>query len=149
MLNSKPVRGCSLRNRSGLSLASLFVLVLLCCSNVSSQTTDDLAHSGNDFVRICSVIDKDTKEKNPLEVAQALSCLNYVEGFVHGVYEEVSYAHAVTDKEPPKPFCLPGDVEDAQTVRVVLKYVHDHPDKAHMATATLIVLALASSFPCK
>jgi Rap1a immunity proteins len=128
-----------LKNYSSLSLASLSVLVpvLLCCSNVSSQTTDDLAHSGNEFVRVCSVIDRDTKKQNPLEVAQTASCANYVEGFVHGVYEEISYAHAVTEKEPPKPFCLSDEVEVAQTVRVVLKYVHDHPDKGHMATSTL------------
>jgi hypothetical protein len=141
-------KGCSLKNYASLSLASLSVLLLF-CSNVNSQPTDDLAQSGNAFVRVCSVIDKDPKEHNALEVAQDVACVKYVEGLVQGVYEEISYSHAVTDKEPPKPFCLPGDVEDAQTVRIVLKYVHDHPDKAHMATSTLILLALAWSFPCQ
>jgi len=77
-----------------------------------------------------------------------MGCIGYVEGVSDGVFEEVAFAHAMSNKEPAKPYCLPEDTENGQLIRIVLKYVRDHPEEAHYSTAFLIVKALREAFPC-
>jgi hypothetical protein len=84
--------------------------LLLCSSFVSPQgstakTASELpSTSGNAFLRLCSVIDKGVHTDS--EVAHSVMCIGYVVGVVEGVTAEVVFVHAVTNKEPPKPFCF-------------------------------------------
>jgi hypothetical protein len=135
---------------SAMRLTSIAVLPLLLCSAFvcAQQKFEFPSTSGNSFVRVCSVIDKKIEDQTHLETQNAVACIAYVEGVVHGVSQEVDFSHAMTNKEPLRPFCLPDDVENAQLVRVVLKFIGNHPEEAHQSTAFLIVLALREAFPC-
>jgi hypothetical protein len=65
------------------------------------------------------------------------------------VLEEVAFAHAMTNKEPPKPFCIPEGAENGQMIRIVLRYIRNHPEEAHEHTPFLITEALRETWPCR
>ena len=48
----------------------------------------------------------------------------------------------------PKLFCRPENVELAQLVRIVLKYIRENPENANQETALLIMKALREAYPC-
>lgn len=123
------------------------IFLLLCSTFVTAQTSELPDQSGNAFVRVCSAIEKD--EHTDLETLHVLSCMSYVSGFVQGVFWEAEFVRINTNKEMRKPFCRPKDVENAQLVKVVLKYIRDNPEEANEPTAVLIISALAKAYPCK
>lgn len=130
-------------------LLPLIVIPLCSASGAAQEQKEFPSTSGNAFVRMCSVLDnKKIDEQTPLENQHAVACIAYAEGVVQGVSQEVAFSHAMTNKEPLRPFCLPDDAENGQLIRVVLKYIRNHPEVAHQSTAFLIVLALKESFPC-
>lgn len=45
-------------------------------------------------------------------------------------------------------FCLPKEAVAAQTIDVVILYLHDHPEKHHLPASGLVVDALKEKFPC-
>ena len=78
---------------------------------------------GNDLLSQCSVaVDfLDKKDLSRDQAFDALRCLHYVAGFLDGY----DVASAV---EKGKPFlCLPHDSNISQMVRVVVKWLRDHP----------------------
>ena len=44
--------------------------------------------------------------------------------------------------------CYPEGVENGQLIRLVLKYIRDHPEQAHEPAAVLVVKAELNAFPC-
>jgi len=64
----------------------------------------------------------------------------YRDGFCRGIVEGVSNAS-------PK-VCPPENSTYGQQVRVVVKYMQDHPEELHMRNTTLLEKALAKAFPC-
>ena len=134
--------------------SGFFALLFLICGEVliSSQPSAQEPHefssnSGNAFIQLCSVVEKDENLTAP-EIQYTAACTGYVKGIVDGVSEEVAFAHAVTDREPPKPFCLPKDVETGQLISVTLKYIRNHPEETRKSAAFLIAKALREAFPC-
>ena len=73
--------------------------------------------------------------------------MGYIQGLSAGVDETITFAtgkgYAV-----PLPFCIPDGVEVKQSVIIVLKYIRDHPEKAHIRASTLAMTALQKAFPC-
>lgn len=116
---------------------------------VSAQQAPEFpSTSGNAFVRTCSAIDKNAEEEAHIDIQHAVACSAYIDGFVSGISEEADYAHAMTDKEPPRPFCLPEESENGQLIRIALKFIRNHPEEAHRPTAFLLASALRDAFPC-
>lgn len=77
-------------------------------------------------------------------------CLGYVQGviddhFIWQMYETSSSAAL----DPTKHFCLPDGVTPNQTVRVILKWLEDHPARLHERAVELALAALRENFPCK
>jgi hypothetical protein len=135
--------------RTGITIS----LLLLCSSatvssqDSSAQTSREFpSTSGNAFLRICPVVDKDRMTHE--DVVNAVECVSYIEGFVSGVQQEVAFAHVVGKIKPPTLFCHTEVAENGQLVRVVLKYIRNHPEEAHKDTAFLAAEALREAFPC-
>lgn len=129
----------------------LAALVLLACSSfVHAQSQAESVHaSGNAFLRLCSAVDKDVNELTQRELLGLLECLGYVDGYLEGVIAEAGFVDASKgDKKTPTPYCQPTGLENPQTIRIVLKYIHNHPEEAHAPTALLMFEALSESFPC-
>jgi hypothetical protein len=121
--------------------------MLLCCRFVVAQAPkENPATSGNAFARICSVIDKEASTGTEVQYADA--CIGYVQGVIEGVDVERTFTKGITQKEAPEPFCLPTGVERGQSIRLVIKYIHDHPEEAQKPTRFLIFEAFRDAYPC-
>ena len=123
----------------------ILVVAFLCSAFVSAQA-ELPEDSGNALMRQCAAIDKDHAQRTSQEFEDTMVCLTYVSAFVQGMEYGVELAGT---KVSGRPFCLPDRVEHGQTVRIVLKYIQDHPKESQKATPFLIVLALHKAYPCK
>jgi len=103
--------------------------------------------SGNSFFRLCSSFDKAGKSNE--EIVQSYACVYYIRGVVDGIKEEWAFVSATTNKETPRPYCLPSKVEGGQAVRVTIEFLRSHPDIAHEGTSFIVARALREAFPCK
>jgi hypothetical protein len=85
----------------------------------------------------------DKKDLSRDQGYDALQCMHYVAGFLDGY----DIASAV---EKGKPFlCLPHDSNIGQIVRVVVKWLRDHPEKLNQAASVCVFEALGDAFMCK
>jgi hypothetical protein len=66
---------------------------------------------------------------------------SFRDGYCRGIVEGVSSAS-------PK-VCPADNATYGQEVRVVVKYLQDHPEELHLRNTTLVEKALAKAFPCK
>ena len=130
-------------------MKALLSAVLVCTlTGTLHAAVDTPGESGNAFLRMCSVIDKDDAGKTGREKMQEVACVGYINGVGDGVEASITFAQ-VQNSSVRKPYCLPSDAENGQLVRIVLKYVKGHPELAHMPTAGLVMLALQEAFPCR
>lgn len=130
-----------------LWLVTLLLFVLNSC--LFAQTVETLHTSGNAFLRVCSVVDKNDMEYLGADQKLAvMSCLNYVSGFTNGVDIEMQFVKNATKRNTHAPFCVPESVKDIQIVRIVLKYIRDNPAAARRNTNSLIMFALGERYPC-
>jgi hypothetical protein len=70
---------------------------------------------------------------NASEQQDAEYCLGYINGFVDA-----------DDRH-----CSPDGVTMQQYIRVVVKFLNDHPEKLHLGRAHLVGEALGNAFPCQ
>jgi hypothetical protein len=126
------------------------LLLFVLSSSLFAQTQDSLETSGNAFLRICSVADKEenTEHLSVDEKVALMSCLNFISGFTNGVEVEMLFVENATKQSTHAPFCVPASVENIQIVRVVLKYVRDNPAAARRKTNSLIMFSLGERYPC-
>jgi len=116
-------------------------------SYASAQTQEFPFTSGNAFLRLCLGVEKE--QRTPAETQYGTGCLLYISGFVEGV--EIGHtATTVQTKQEnlPRPFCRPDNVETAQLVKIVLKYIRENPEDAHQPTGLVALWAFQKSFPC-
>src|SRR6266700_2987044 len=83
----------------------------------------------------------------------------FVKGYMLGFSDGVGVSIALLQHDNPSLASLKGSVEDfgicfpegvnlPQAIRVVLKYIRQHPEQAHLPSATLIVMAELDAFHC-
>lgn len=84
--------------------------------------------------------------QNPSDAAQ---CLGTINGTVDGLYIANRIYSDQLKKELPPVICWPdATVTKDQSVRIVVKYLREHPENLHMGDSLLITLGLVSAFPC-
>jgi hypothetical protein len=66
-------------------------------------------------------------------------CSSYVEGFMDGI--EAS--------KGAREICWPKGVTVFQVVRVVTKWLNDHPEDLHHTARVEVMIALTTAFPCR
>jgi hypothetical protein len=132
------------------------VLLLLAARNVAAQDkSSDIAKSGNRYLEVCSIEEKDRHKLTEDEMTDAFSC----GFFMLGLREGMDYALLLNKFVKPSAsskgtiedfgICMPDTVELLQLERMTLKYIREHPEQAHFPTAQLVVLAQKSAFPCR
>jgi Rap1a immunity proteins len=124
-------------------MTRVMVLAMLLSLIARAQSaTETLQESGNAFLRQCSAVEKD-RDLNTADKAHQMSCAAYVSGFAEGV------AFASDSLQPKTPVYCPSEgIEAGQLVRIVLKYIRDYPEAAHLRTVTLVGRSFKKAFPC-
>jgi hypothetical protein len=134
-----------------------FFLVGLPASASPKSTPEqpDISRSGRDFLEVCSSVglekgvglEKDGEgSRDAARVSRDATCLGWVAGFAEGflVHDELL---GVPRRD--RLACVPNGESTIRIVRVMKKYLADHPEKARRATRYIASLALAGAFPCK
>ena len=96
----------------------------------------ELRNSGTDYLRICSPTPED-QAKNYLA-----ACNIWLTGVVDGLQAYNSNAKSMPLFDAPK-------ITVGEATKLVEKYIADHPDKAQLPTAALVLGALAENYPRK
>jgi hypothetical protein len=108
-----------------------------------------MALDGNELLAQCTnlltVVDQAGKKTNPVESAFASgSCTGIAFGVTHTIitYNLVS--------KPSKPLvCLPDTgITNGQAVRIIVKFMQEHPQDLHQDAGAIAVVALGRAFPC-
>lgn len=121
----------------------------------STPEQADISRSGRDFLEACSSvglekgagIEKDGEgSRDASRASRDATCLGWVAGFAEGflVHDELL---GVPRRD--RLACVPNGESTIRIVRVMKKYLADHPEKARRATRYIASLALAGAFPCR
>jgi hypothetical protein len=122
-----------MKNLCPLALLCSLVAMPLAVSQ-PAQTHESIESSGNVFLRVCSVVEKEKSTWSDADISDIHACSQYVRGFTSGVKSEQVYAEVVVGKKVPAPFCLPDDIPNGQIVRIVLKSIRNNPETSHQST---------------
>jgi Rap1a immunity proteins len=122
--------------------------LILCVAAVprgeAQQQNQTVGESGNAFLSLCGDM-PDSAPKAPAlppEFHWGI-CL----GYVRGVDDGVQTAYDILNET--QPYCLPSEVTNGQMIRVLIKFIKDHPEKAHSKTRVLEIESFMDAFPCK
>lgn len=110
---------------------------------VPAATSDVSIAHGNGFYSNCASVETPSEQWDSVQTAKMMFCYGYVEGLTHGIL-------AVERQRTDKTFCFPSsDITNSQVVRIVRKYIAEHPERGHEVTAILAADALRGGFPCR
>ena len=119
-----------------MSAMLLFALVL-----APEQPSRDPVHTGIALLRMC----EDADDKKPITVDSA-GCASYIIGSADA---SLFYSQLYSSEVPFRVFCAPKEATYAQYVKVVVKYLRDHPERLHESRQLLVQDALHAAFPCR
>jgi len=80
---------------------------------------------------------------NETNIADGNVCVGYIAGIADVHITFVDWG----DME--KNMCIPFAVGSTQLVRIVTKYLQEHPENLHLAASSLVLTALGTAFPCE
>ena len=109
--------------------AFLVVLVLL------GATSSAMAASWQDIAADCKKAAAGPGGITRVDIA-------FAAGFCMGIVEGALWSLPRTD------FCLPKDATTGQGLKVLVKYIDDHPEELHERTALLATRAFVKAWPC-
>lgn len=114
--------------------SSLIVIFVLYAASIAVGQGDKPRQDGNELLLSCqSVVDSMSDG--------SLKGNAYDRGFCVGLVEGIAYASSTV--------CVPKGVTIGQEVRVVAKYLNDHPEQLNHDERILTDAALSNAFPCK
>jgi Rap1a immunity proteins len=93
------------------------------------------AQSGNELVETC-------KTYQGIGTPSDGICLGYISGTNDG------YRYALKLRGLKPDYCYSDNVTNGQLVKVVVKYLNDHPERLQYSADSLILDALFQAFPC-
>jgi hypothetical protein len=108
--------------------------------------------TGNDLLLDCTyalrLLDGDT-QITPGQSRTAFHCEGYIAGLIDG-YSLAEDMEKYRGGSSHRLFCLPKEgLLGSQGVRIVVKWLREHPETLHQQRKVLVMLAFESAFPCK
>ncbi|MBZ5662382.1 MAG: hypothetical protein LAO08_18425 [Acidobacteriia bacterium] len=84
------------------------------------------------------------------ELTPGFLCLGYITGFIDGYNIGMETDKSQTGSSHPS-FCLPPKepISGNQGLRIVVKWLNEHPERLQQPKQVLITLAFKDAFPCK
>lgn len=96
--------------------------------------------SGNHLLNACNTFMSDNKQD--MSYSEGLDA-GYCVGLVSGIAETIISSDSPTA-------CFPkSSVTREQTVRIVVKYLNNHPEQLHLSASSLVMVSFEEAFPCK
>lgn len=130
-------------------MARAMVLAMLLSVMTNAQSaTETLEVSGNAFVRQCSAVGKE-HDLSTSDKANQMTCAAYVSGFAEGVAFVTDSVQSKVGQQVPPVYCPGEGIEAGQLVKIVLKYIREHPEAAHLRTFILVGRSFQKAFPCR
>ena len=138
-----------------LSCTALIVALLVAVPVHAQTTAKSISDSGNRYLDICAALEKPPAQWNEMDFLNSGLCQGFMLGFRDGIglsiamlkHNDSSLTYLKGSIEDFA-VCTPDNVDLGQVVRIVLKYIREHPEQAHLPSAELIVLAEFTAFPC-
>lgn len=129
------------------------IIILLCfCTPAISSQVD----TGLDLLKACknaiSVFEHRASNIDIIEVSMGSS---FCVGYIRGVSDTTKISYfGIMGKNgdlvaPFHYFCTPNEVGTEQEIRIVIKYLENHPEKLNQPMLYIIINALSAAFPCK
>lgn len=131
------------------TLRILAVLATICVPAFAQSNQHLLDSTGNDFLEYCGVADKESSSMSAFDSARLSDCTYYIAGLLQGILMENVRLRAAEKRAIPANFDddTVSSLPRIQTVRVLLKYIKDHPEQANIPTCFLFSNAVRKSFP--
>ena len=92
--------------------------------------------TGDDFVAVCKGVYEGNFGKTREEVEMTGFCFGYMEG-VRSMSRESSH------------YCIPNETDNKDLVKIVYKFMLNHPEILSRPPYVSVTHSLASAFPCK
>jgi len=120
----------------------MFVLAMAGNANAEVATSD-----GKGLLTVCNVALKSITDGmdnlSDLELMNSSFCIGLAVGIkVSNVMEQAS-------ADDNLQYCIPSSASPEQLIRVLVKYLENHPENLHETPAVLISVAFIKAFPCK
>ena len=101
--------------------------------------------SGNDLLPLCEAsVDHMDGRPSPAKATDEMRCLFYVQGYLDGI----TGSFLAQNASVPLPLCFPDGANTGQMIRVITKWLHDHPERLHEPAYSLTFAAIHASFAC-
>jgi|SRR5215468_1255643 len=121
------------------------IIILTFCAVPKLQATG--LESGNNLLKYCQAAEKNLNGQSLSleELRNAMMCIGYFEGVLgdHGVYQGANPNYQMIR------FCIGDDMPISQGIRVLVKFLREHPEKLQMRGSLLIEVAMSEALPCK
>ena len=134
-----------MKTLTGLPMGAVLLIGFLHAA--AAATTQD----GNKLLRACTQAIRFTDSpetlaqafRQPEQVMEAGYCLGLLRGVAN-----MNMVWQMYTKDASMFFCLPPESIVNQWMRIVVRYLQQHPEKLHEEDIGLVSLAFTSAFPC-
>jgi hypothetical protein len=116
----------------GLGVAVVLVWMTISIGLCGELDGNELLDSCTDALRH---VDNGYRSTSAKEAHNYMWCVGYMRGWVDGYQEGAT-------------LCVPQKITALQLVRIVVKYLRDHPQRLHYNRGVLILSAVQEAFPC-
>src|SRR5258708_7305329 len=126
-----------------MKTAWMLALLLCLCAVPMVETQErrqSLDESGNAFLSLCEDAGDSSSKQSHFQEGE---CFGYADGVDDGIRMTFDAVNR------PKPYCLSDEVTHGQMMRVLVKFIKDHPEKAHHQTRVLETESFMDAFRCK
>ena len=102
---------------------------------------------GNRLLRSCEVL---LNTMSNSEISGNLFDAGFCLGYVQGVHQLNRACNFLLERKKQPIFCSPhGKITNNQAVRIITKYLKEHPEQLHEEEIFLVIKAFGIAFPCK
>jgi hypothetical protein len=118
------------------------VLAVLVAGATGVTLAEDLgAASGSFLLSKCNQATKIMNGDQDADITDAAYCF----GYVNAAFGSLQF---IKKASKAAPYCLPEGVTGDQLIRIVQKYLADHPENLHYVAYGEVYLAITKAFPC-
>src|SRR6266516_8033158 len=130
-----------------LTRLSLGIAFFLSTNPIMAQMHNG-STTGQDMLRYCGIADRIVSEQFSLSQAAPTAEDALIEGFCVGAVAGVRFLAAASTKSTQYPICVPDNVPRRQVLSVVVRYLHNHPERLNDDFLWIIMDALREAWPC-